>query len=40
MVISHSIAARNFAHLYVVGGRQYSLDTVDRMQRLSFKKGK
>ena len=30
---AHSFAARNFAHLYAVGGRQHSIDTVAKMQR-------
>ena len=30
---SHSFAARNFAHLYVVGGRQHSMGAVAKMQR-------
>ncbi len=29
---AHSFAARNFAHLYVVSGRQHSMDTVAKMQ--------
>lgn len=31
---AHSFAARNFAHLYAVGGRQHSMDTVAKMQRI------
>lgn len=31
--VSHGFAARDFAHLYAVGGRQY---TVARMQRLVY----
>lgn len=31
---AHSFVARNFAHLYVVGGRQHSMDTVAKMQRI------
>ena len=30
---AHSFVARNFAHLYVVGGRQHSMDAVAKMQR-------
>lgn len=30
---AHSFAARNFAHLYVVGGRQHSMGAVAEMQR-------
>lgn len=30
--ISHGFAARNFARLYVVSGRQHSIDAVARMQ--------
>ena len=29
---AHSFVARNFAHLYVVGGRQHSMDAVAEMQ--------
>ena len=29
---AHSFVARNFAHLYAVGGRQHSMDTVAKMQ--------
>lgn len=29
---AHSFAARNFAHLYVVSGRQHSMDAVAEMQ--------
>ena len=29
---AHSFAARNFAHLYAVGGRQHSRDAVAKMQ--------
>ena len=32
--ISHSFAARNFVHLYVVGGRQHSMGAVAKMQRI------
>ena len=35
--ISHSFAARYFAHLYAVGGRQHSVGAVAEMQRTSFK---
>lgn len=31
---AHSFVARNFAHLYVVGGRQHSLGAVAKMQRI------
>ena len=31
---AHSFAARRFAHLYAVGGRQHSMDTVAKMQRI------
>ena len=31
---AHSFAARNFAHLYAVGGRQHSMDAVAKMQRI------
>lgn len=34
---AHSFVARNFAHLYAVGGRQHSMDTVAKMQEASFK---
>ncbi len=34
---AHSFVARNFAHLYVVGGRQHSVGAVAEMQRTSFK---
>ena len=30
---AHSFVARNFAHLYAVGGRQHSMDAVAEMQR-------
>ena len=30
---AHSFVARNFAHLYVVGGRQHSMGAVAEMQR-------
>ena len=30
---AHSFAARYFAHLYAVGGRQHSIDAVAEMQR-------
>ena len=30
---AHSFVARNFAHLYVVGGRQHSMKAVAKMQR-------
>lgn len=30
---SHSFAARYFAHLYVVGGRQHSMGAVAEMQK-------
>lgn len=30
---SHSFAARYFAHLYVVGGRQHSMGAVTKAQR-------
>lgn len=33
---AHSFAARNFAHLYVVSGRQHSMDAVAKMQKLFF----
>lgn len=29
---AHSFVARNFAHLYAVGGRQHSMDAVAEMQ--------
>lgn len=29
---AHSFAARNFAHLYAVGGRQHSVDAVAKVQ--------
>ena len=29
---AHSFAARNFAYLYAVGGRQHSMDAVAKMQ--------
>lgn len=29
---AHSFAARNFAHLYAVGGRQHSMGAVAKMQ--------
>ena len=29
---AHSFVARNSAHLYAVGGRQRSMDTVAKMQ--------
>lgn len=29
---AHSFVARNFAYLYVVGGRQHSMDAVAEMQ--------
>lgn len=29
---AHSFAARNFAHLYAVGGRQHSVGAVAKMQ--------
>ena len=32
--ISHGFAARNFAHLYAVSGRQHSIDTVAKMRSL------
>ena len=35
--ISHSFAARYFAHLYAVGGRQHSIGAVAEIQRTSFK---
>ena len=31
---AHSFVARNFAHLYVVGGRQHSMGAVAKMQRI------
>lgn len=31
---AHSCVARNFAHLYVVGGGQHSMDAVAEMQRI------
>ena len=31
---AHSFVARNFAHLYAVGGRQHSMDAVAKMQRI------
>ena len=34
---AHSFAARNFAHLYAVGGRQHSMDAVAKMQRIIIK---
>lgn len=30
---AHSFVARNFAHLYAVGGRQRSIDAVAKMHR-------
>ncbi len=33
VVDAHSFAARNFAHLYAVGGRQRSMDAVAKMHR-------
>lgn len=30
---AHSFVARNFAHLYAVGGRQHSMGAVAKMQR-------
>ena len=30
---AHSFAVRNFAHLYVVSGRQHSMGAVAKMQR-------
>lgn len=35
---AHSFVARNFAHLYVVGGRQHSMDAVAKMQRNTMKR--
>ena len=32
VVDAHSFAARNFAHLYAVGGRQHSVGAVAKMQ--------
>ena len=32
--ISHGFAARNFAHLYAVSGRQHSMGTVAKVQRI------
>ena len=31
---THSFVARNFAHLYAVGGRQHSMDTMAKMQEM------
>ena len=31
---AHSFVARNFAHLYVVGGRQHSVGAVAKVQRI------
>lgn len=31
---AHSFATRNFAHLYVVGGRQHSMGAVAKMQKI------
>ena len=33
---AHSFVARNFAHLYVVGGRQHSMDTVARNAKKKY----
>ena len=36
-MIPHSFVARNFAHLYVVGGRQHSMDAVAKMHDYGMK---
>ena len=35
---AHSFVARNFAYLYVVGGRQHSMGAVAEMQKLALYK--
>ena len=37
---AHSFAVRNFAHLYVVSGRQHSMGAVAKMQRLDYDGGR
>lgn len=33
---AHSFVARNFAHLYAVGDRQHSMDTVAKVQGIQI----